>query len=78
MEIAARVSKRPAAAYDKWLFVKAGQQGDYYRDPDMKPDLKALQANIDLQHKLGLVKDTVDVKKHADLSITEQGAKRVK
>ena len=78
VEIAARVSKRPAASFDKWLFMKAGQQGDYYRDPDMKPDLRALQANIDLQHKLGLVKDTIDVRKHADLSIVEQGAKRVK
>ena len=78
VEIAARVSKRPAASFDKWLFLKAGQGGDYYRDPDMKPDLKALQANIDLQHKLGFVQATLDVKKHADLSIVEQGAKRVK
>src|SRR5205823_10767024 len=74
VEIAARVSKRPAASFDKWLFLKAGQQGDYYRDPDMKPDLKALQANIDLQHKLGLVKDTIDVRKHVDLSIAQQAA----
>jgi NitT/TauT family transport system substrate-binding protein len=78
VEIAARVSKRPAASFDKWLFVKNGQEGDYYRDPNMKPDLKALQENIDLQHKLGLVKDTIDVRKHNDLSIVEQGAKRIK
>jgi len=78
VEIAARVSKRPAASFDKWLFVKAGQQGDYYRDSDMKPDLRALQANIDLQHKLGLVKDTIDVRKHSDLTIVQQGATRVK
>jgi NitT/TauT family transport system substrate-binding protein len=58
--------------------VKAGQSGDYYRDPDMKPDLRALQANIDLQHQLGLVKATIDVKKHADLSIVQQAATRVK
>jgi NitT/TauT family transport system substrate-binding protein len=78
VEIAARVSKRPAAAFDKWLFVKAGQNGDYYRDPSMLPDLKALQANIDLQHKLGLVKETINVGKHADLSIVREAAKRVK
>ncbi len=78
VEIAARVSKRPAAAFDKWLFVKAGQNGDYYRDPDMKPDLRALQANIDLQHQLGLVKATIDVKKHSDLTIVQQAATRVK
>ena len=78
VEIAARVSKRPAAAFDKWLFVKAGQQGDYFRDPSMMPDLNALQANIDLQHQLGLVKATIDVKKHADLSVVQQAATRVK
>ena len=78
VEIAARVSKRPAPAFDKWLFTKNGQNGDYYHDPDMKPDLKALQANIDLQHELGLVKATIDVRKHADLSIIEEAAKRLK
>lgn len=78
VEIAARVSKRPAASFDKWLFVKAGQQGDYYRDPNMLPDLKALQANIDLQHQLGLVKATIDVAKHSDLSLAKEAAKKVK
>jgi NitT/TauT family transport system substrate-binding protein len=78
VEIAARVSKRPAAAFDKWLFLKAGQNGDYYRDPSMLPDLKALQANIDLQHQLGLVKATIDVAKHSDLSVVREAAKRVK
>ncbi|HTO51567.1 MAG TPA: ABC transporter substrate-binding protein [Burkholderiales bacterium] len=77
VEIAARVSKRPAESFDKWLFVKGGQSGDYYRDADMVPDLKAMQANIDLQHQLGLVKATVDVAKHADLSIVQEAAKRV-
>jgi NitT/TauT family transport system substrate-binding protein len=78
VEIAARVSKRPAAAFDKWLFRKAGQQGDYYRDPNMLPDLVALQANIDLQNQLGLVKATIEVRKHADLSVVQQAARRVK
>jgi NitT/TauT family transport system substrate-binding protein len=78
VEIAARVSKRPAAAFDKWLFTKNGQNGDYYHDPDMKPDLKALQANIDLQHQLGLVKATIDVRQHSDLSVVQEAAKRLK
>jgi len=76
VEIAARVSKRPAESFDKWLFIKAGQNGDYYRDPNMVPDLKAMQANIDLQQQLGLLKATVDVAKHADLSIVQEAAKR--
>ena len=78
VEIAARVSKRPAAAFDKWLYTKAGQNGDYYHDESMRPDLKSLQANIDLQHKLGLVKASIDVAKHADLSLVEEAVKRLK
>jgi NitT/TauT family transport system substrate-binding protein len=77
-EIAARVSKRPAAAFKGWLFTKNGQQGDYYRDADMVPDLNALQANIKLQHELGLAKSSIEVSKHADLSIVREAAKRIK
>lgn len=77
-EIAARVSKRPAASFDKWLYTKNGQNGDYYHDRNLRPDLKALQANIDLQHQLGLLKSSLDVKKHSDLSLVEAAAKRVK
>jgi sulfonate transport system substrate-binding protein len=78
VEIAARVSKRPAQGFEKWLFLKDGQNGDYYRDPNMVPDLKALQANIDLQHQLGLLKASVDVAKHSDLSIVQEAGKRLK
>ena len=78
VEIAARVSKRPAGSFDKWLFRKAGQNGDYYHDHNMRPDLKALQANIDLQHKLGLVKASINVPKHSDLSLIQDAAKRLK
>jgi sulfonate transport system substrate-binding protein len=78
VEIASRVSKRPPEAFDKWLFVKAGQQGDYYRDPNMLPDLDALQANIKLQHELGFLKAPLDVKKHADLSLVQEAVKRLK
>ena len=78
VEIAARVSKRPAASFEGWLFTKAGQNGDYYHDRNMVPDLKAMQANIDLQHKLGLLKASINVQKHADLSIARDAAKRLK
>jgi len=78
VEIASRVSKRPPEAFDKWLFVKAGQQGDYYRDANMLPDLDALQANVKLQHELGLIKAPLDIRKHADLSIVQEAVKRLK
>jgi NitT/TauT family transport system substrate-binding protein len=78
VEIAARVSKRPAESFDKWLFIKAGQAGDYYRDPNLVPDLDALQANFKLQQELGLIKANLDVKKYSDLSVVREAAKRVK
>jgi len=77
VEIATRVSKRPPEAFDKWLFIKAGQDGDYYRDPNLLPDLDTLQANIALQHELGFLKTNVDVTKHVDLSIVRDAAKRL-
>ena len=48
-----------------------------YRDPAAIADLDALQANIDLQHKLGFVKAPLDVKKYADFSITKEAAQRL-
>jgi sulfonate transport system substrate-binding protein len=72
-EIAARVTKQPAAQLD-WLFTKQ----DEYHDPDMLPNLAALQGNVDLTRDLGLVKSTIDVKKLADLSLVEEAARRLK
>ena len=57
-----------------WLFTKK----DYYRNPDMLPDLKALQANINLTHELGFIKAPLDVKKYTDLSLVQEAAKRLK
>ena len=78
IEIAARVSKRTPQSFEKWLFVKGGQKGDYYRDPGLLPDLRALQANIRLQRELGFLNADVDVAKHADLSIVREAAKRLR
>ena len=73
MEIAARVTKQPAERFE-WLFTKK----DSYRDPSMLPNLDALQKNVDMTKDLGFVKASLDVKKHADLSIVQEAAKRLK
>jgi sulfonate transport system substrate-binding protein len=73
-EIAAKVTKRPAAQFG-WLFT---EKGDYYRNPDMVPDLKALQSNVNITKDLGFVKDHIDVDKYADLSIVQDALKRLK
>jgi ABC-type nitrate/sulfonate/bicarbonate transport system substrate-binding protein len=73
MEIAARVTKQPVERFD-WIFTKR----DTYRDPDMKPNLEALQKNVDMTKDLGFVRTSFDVKKYTDLSIVEEAAKRLK
>jgi sulfonate transport system substrate-binding protein len=75
--IAARVSKAPTALYDKWLFIKNGQDGDYYRDPNGIPNLDAIQKNIDMQRDLGFAKSSLDVKKYVDLSLIKEAAARL-
>jgi len=72
-EIAGKMMKAPPERFD-WLFTKK----DYYRNPDMLPDLKALQANIDLTHQLGFIKAPLDVQKYTDLSLVQEAAKRLK
>ncbi len=71
--IAARLTKQPADRFG-WLFTKS----DYYRDPDMLPDLDALQRNVDVTRDLGLVTTRLDVRAHSDLSLIEEAAKRLK
>jgi len=73
MEICARVTKQPAERFS-WVFTKQ----DNYRNPDMLPDLKALQANVDTMKDLGFVKARVDVAAHADLSLIQEAARRLK
>jgi sulfonate transport system substrate-binding protein len=72
--IAARFTKQPPERFDAWLF----SAKDYYRDPNMKPNLTALQANIATQKQLGFIKSEIDVKKYADLSLIEEAARRLK
>ncbi len=74
VEIAVRVTKRPPQAFEGWLFTHK----DYYRDPNMLPNLDALQANINTTRELGFIKTQIDVKKHADLGIVQEAAKRLK
>ena len=73
MEICARITKQPAERF-AWVFTDK----DNYRDPNMMPDLAALQRNVDLTRDLGFVKASFDVNKFADLSVVQDAAKRLK
>ena len=73
MQIASRVTKQPADRFS-WVFTKQ----DFYRDPNLLPNLKALQSNVNMTRELGFVKIDLDVPKFADLSFVEEAAKRLK
>ncbi len=73
MDIAARVTKQPAERFD-WLFTKR----DTYHDPNMIPNLEALQRNVDMTHDLGFIRAKLDVKQYTDLSIVQEAATRIK
>jgi sulfonate transport system substrate-binding protein len=57
-----------------WAFTK----NDFYREPNLRPDLASIQKNIDMLKEFGFIKDKVDVKAHADLSLVEEAANRLK
>jgi NitT/TauT family transport system substrate-binding protein len=72
-EIAAQLTKQPADRFG-WIFTN----NDYYRDPNLMPDLDALQKNVDMTHELGFARASFDVKAHSDLSLIQEAAKRLK
>jgi sulfonate transport system substrate-binding protein len=72
-EIASQLTKQPPDRFG-WIYTK----NDYYRDPNMMPDLPALQRNVDMTKALGFVNNSVDIKAHSDLSMIEEAAKRLK
>ena len=72
-QIASKITKAPPERFG-WLFTNK----DNYRDPNLMPDLAALQKNIDTTRDLGFVKKPIDIKKFADLTLVTEAAKRLK
>ena len=70
--IVADFTKQPASSFSDWAFTKQ----DYYQDPQVRPNLKALQHNLDVQKELGLLKISIDAANYADLSLVDDAAKR--
>jgi NitT/TauT family transport system substrate-binding protein len=72
-KIASGLLKIPPERFG-WLFTKK----DYYRDPDLMPDLAALQRNINTTAEMGFIKRPFDVKAHSDLGPLQAALKRLK
>jgi sulfonate transport system substrate-binding protein len=71
--IVARLNKAAPSRMD-WAFTGR----DQYRDPNGMPNLAALQSNLQKQKEVGFLKDDIEVKKFADVSMVEEAAKRLK
>lgn len=72
--IISRFTKQKADDLSPWLLT--GQ--DFYRDPSAMPNMDALQRNLDTLRELGFLKDGLDARRHADLSLIEAARDRVK
>jgi sulfonate transport system substrate-binding protein len=72
MQILGDLVKRPPSIFS-WAFTHR----DVYHDPNLMPNLAALQKNVDMTHELGFTRGSFDVKKYSDLSIVEEAAKRL-
>jgi NitT/TauT family transport system substrate-binding protein len=57
-----------------WIFTKR----DFYRDPNGAPDLVSIQRSVDMLKEFNFLKEPLDVKKYADLSLIEDAAKRIR
>ena len=62
------------ANYADWLFTK----GDDFHAPDARPNVAAMQKNLDIQKELGLLKIDIDVKAHTDLSMIDEASARLR
>jgi NitT/TauT family transport system substrate-binding protein len=72
LALVAAFTKRPAETFSDWLLTKQ----DDYRDPEIRPNLEAVQHDIDTQAELGLLRQRIDVTKYADLSLVDEAATR--
>lgn len=72
LKILADFTREPEDAFADWVFTKS----DYYRNPEVLPNVKALQNNLDVQKELGFLKVAIDVTKYMDLSLATEAAKR--
>ena len=70
--IVAKVTHQPAETFASYIFTDT----DFYRAPDLKPNLDSLQRNIGIMTALGFAKGDVEVSRYADLSLVDEAGQR--
>lgn len=75
LAMTAAYTKRPAKNYAGWAFKKGK---DYHHDQNGLLDMKAFQNNVDVLHKLKILRRSIKVADHTDLSLVKEAAARLK
>ena len=73
VKIISDFTKIPPQGLSGWVFTHK----DLYRDPDHRPNLAALQSNLNIQQELGFQKTHIDVAQYADTSLVDEAVKRI-
>ncbi|MDH7795184.1 MULTISPECIES: ABC transporter substrate-binding protein [unclassified Beijerinckia] len=73
VEIAAKFNKMDPKRLS-WAFTK----GDFYRDPNLKPDVASIQRGVDMLHEFRFIRSPLDASKYVDLSLIEEAGARLK
>jgi len=73
LTVVSGIFKRPIEALDKSTF----NQNDVYFDRNGRPDLKALQSDVDAATEFGFLKSRLDLARYTDLSLVEEALNRV-
>ena len=75
LDIVAKITKRPRKAFTSWVFRK-GKDIDHSKNGYL--DLKALQRNVDVLHKFGILRRTFAVSDYVDHSMLDEAVPRIK
>ena len=73
VENVSRFTKIPATQL-QWAFTTS----DFYRDPNLRPDIASIQRGVNLLKEFGFIKANVDVPKYTDLTLVDEAATRLK
>jgi sulfonate transport system substrate-binding protein len=71
--IVSKFTKIPPEHFEPWLLGK----DDQYRDPNGRPNLEAIQHDVDVQKEMGFIPERVDISKYTDLSLVDAADKRL-
>ena len=72
IKIVMEYTKQPKEAVD-YTFT----EGDFYRSPDARPTVEGIKLGIQTNIESGVIKTSIDVEKHVDLSLIEEAKKRI-